>query len=156
MSAHDERDPLSNLIRATTGGYPQGLNLDGLAQVESGFAYLEGTTASLPSPQFLVTAAGLALPVGAVSTPMDYTEVYITLSEYLGDLPQVASDGRSNAEIFGDQLIGSFKRESMVLYLCMLNAITGRPVPTETVLKDLRAVLTSEARTRSEERRVGK
>jgi hypothetical protein len=148
MSGHDERDPLSNLIRATTGGYPQGLNLDGLAQVESGFAYLEGTTASLPSPQFLVTAAGLALPVGAVSTPMDYTEVYITLSEYLGDLPQVASDGRSNAEIFGDQLIGSFKRESMVLYLCMLNAITGRPVPTETVLKDLRAVLTSEARTR--------
>lgn len=141
-------DPVSQLLRASTGGYPDGLDLQGLGQLEQGVPYLEGTTARLPAPQFVVTGEGLAIPTEAISTPMDYMAVYVTLNEYLGDAAPFEPGGRSNADLFSDHLIASVEKHELVLQLCMLTAIAGKATATDSLLKQYLPLLKEEARTR--------
>lgn len=88
-----DHDPLGELIAAVSGGYPSGLDPEGLAQIQSGGFYFDGTAVPVLGPQQLALGSnGLAVPSSAISTPMDYFGVYATINEYFLD-PLPAGQG---------------------------------------------------------------
>ena len=144
-----DHDPLDELIAAVSGGYPSGLDPEGLAQIQSGGFYFDGTAVPVLGPQQLALGSdGLAVPSTAVSTPMDYFGVYATINEYFLD-PLPAGQGSPNyAELFGDRLIASIDRTVMVLHLCMLNAAADKPTLIDIIFKQLTSVLKDTAKGR--------
>jgi hypothetical protein len=68
---------------------------------------------------------------------MDYTGIYLTLREYMPDLPVVGADLARTIQLFGQQQIVMIGHDEMIGQLCALGAIAQQP----PLLSDLTAAL---------------
>ena len=104
-----------------------------------------GAGTAIPLPGAIATAtrnSQIVVPASSVPSPMDYAGIYLTLREYIPDLPFPGADAARAIQLFGRQQIVKIGRDEMIGQLCSLGAIAQRPALLSELTDALRDSLT--------------